>query len=84
MRRDLPAGAWAVEGIGRYLIFLLLGPGKILILLRLRGVDMPWSGQNIGSKGLRGKILRDKELAAHKVIAAFASDWFGYGRTSPL
>ena len=84
MRRDDPADAWAVEGIGRYLIFLLLGPGKILILLRLRGVDMPWSGQNPGSKGLRGKILRNKELAEQRVVAAFASDWFGFGRTSPL
>jgi hypothetical protein len=84
MRWEEPAGAWARDGMWRYLIFFLLGRGKILILLRLGGVDMPCSGQNLGSKGLRGKILRNKELAEQRVVAAFASDWLGSGLTIPL
>ena len=37
---------------------------KILIPLRLLRGYLRLSGQNLGSKGLTGKILRNKELAA--------------------
>jgi hypothetical protein len=44
---------------------------------------MPWSGQNPGSKGLRGKILRNKELA-QVGLAAWVPNCFGVGRTIRL
>jgi hypothetical protein len=71
MRWDDPAGF----GAPRYgSDFFGLARGKILILLRLRGLDRPSSRQNIGSKGLTGKILRNKGLAAWIGPAAFVSE----------
>jgi hypothetical protein len=59
-------------------LLFLVGRGKILILLELPRVDMRGSGQNIGSKGLSDKILRNKGLAVGS--GAFASEWFESGR----
>jgi len=71
MRCDGPAGASAPAG--RRIFFSTLG--KILILLELRRGYLASSAQNLGSKGLTGKILRNKELAVETRAAARASDW---------
>src|SRR5450631_3136106 len=58
-----------------------LRPGvKLLISLRLRDADSPLALQNIVSKGLRSKILRNKELATQLAPTA-APEWLGLGCT---
>src|ERR1022692_3250902 len=64
--------------------FLSLDVGKILILLGLRRGDLHPSGQNIGTKGLRDKILRNKELDEKRVPSPLIANWLGLGRTMPL
>jgi hypothetical protein len=56
--------------------FFFVARGKILILLPLGELDRPLIGQNIGTKGVGRKILRNKELAAQIRPAAFWWDWF--------
>jgi hypothetical protein len=56
--------------------FFLVARSKVLILLRLRGIDRPPVRQNIGTKEVVPKILKHKGLAAQIRPAAFASDWF--------
>src|SRR5450631_3819040 len=61
-----------------------LRPGvKLLISLRLRDADSPLALQNIVSKGLRSKILRNKELATQLAPTA-APEWLGLGCTIQL
>src|SRR5450631_469949 len=64
--------------------FFSLDVGKILILLGLRRGGLPSSGQNIGSKGLRSKILRNKELDEERVLSPLIANWLGLGRTMLL
>ena len=64
--------------------FFSLDVGKTLILLGLRRGDLPSSGQNIGTKGLRDKILRNKELDEKRVPSPLIANWLGLGRTMPL
>lgn len=64
--------------------FFSLDVGKILILLGLQRGDRPSSGQNIGTKGLRGKILRNKELDEERVPSPLIANWLGLGRTMLL
>jgi len=75
MRASDRRGSRMDAGVYIALLFLV-GRGKILILLELPMRDMLSSGQNIGSKGLSGKILRNKGLVTGIVPAACASDWF--------
>jgi hypothetical protein len=44
-------------------IFFHIEADKIFNLFALRGIDMRVSRQNIGNKGVVGKILWNKELA---------------------
>ena len=50
------------EGIFIFTIFFSVAP-KILGFIELRVRDMAWDRQNLEPQGLRGKILRNKELA---------------------
>jgi len=49
--------------VGYTRAFFLHRFGKIFVFFELRGIDMGVGGQNIGTKELAGKILRNKELA---------------------
>jgi hypothetical protein len=51
--------------------FFFVARGKILILLPLGELDRPLIGQNIGTKGVGRKILRNKELAAQIGLRLF-------------
>jgi hypothetical protein len=55
---------------------------KILQLIELRVRDRRWVGQNLEPQGLRGKILRNKELAAGSGRLAVAL--VGWSRTFPI
>lgn len=65
------------DGVRRMCVqFFFVARGKILILLPLGELDRPLIGQNIGTKGVGRKILRNKALATQIRPAAFWSDWF--------
>ena len=64
--------------------FFSLDVGKILILLGLRRADRLSSGQNTGTKGLRDKILRNKELDEEREPSPLIANWLGLGRTMLL
>lgn len=70
MSWDGPASASAVEAG----MFFFGARGKILILLWLRRAYLSWRVQNLGSKGLAGKILVNKELATQIGFALCASE----------
>src|ERR1017187_2644635 len=67
----------------RWITFFLRPGVKVLISLRLRDADSPLALQNIVSKELRSKILRNKELATQLALTA-APEWLGLGCTIPL
>jgi len=72
------------QSAGGIPLFFSLDVDKILILLGLRRRDLPPSGQNIGSKELSGKILRNKELGEERVRTSRIANWLELGRTMPL
>jgi hypothetical protein len=61
---------------------------KISVFKELRDLDLAWSPQNLDSKDFRGKILRNKELAAQIELASIG--WVSLisvgeqGRISPV
>lgn len=75
------------QGAKYALNFFSVVIGNILDSLGLGGPGVGLICQNIGFKGVRGKIFKDKELAAlegrHKMAAALLSEvrWREFART---
>jgi hypothetical protein len=75
---------WVEIDMVEYGITFFLHRGvKVLISLLLRDADSPLALQNIVSKELRSKILRNKELATQLELTA-APEWLGLGCTIQL